>query len=206
MKDPVSYRERIELAPGRRIGIHLDAAEDRKDIEAVLAGSTEAFNRLVKRYQRPVYYLALRMLRVPEDADDVTQKTFVKAYRALAGFRFESSFKTWLCAIAINLCRTELMKTKRPTEELSDRISDGGFEERQAAEERAYQKAHLEAALERLPPRQKEVVALRIYQEMPFKDIAKALKSTETAVKVNFHHAMKSLRDWIQKKVHHEPL
>ena len=181
-------------------------AEDRKDIEAVVAGDREAFTNLVKRYQRPIYYLALRMLRVPEDADDVTQKTFVKAYRALAGFRFESSFKTWLSAIAINLCRTELMKTKRPTEELSDRISDGVYEQSQVTEEHAYQRAHLETALERLPPRQKEVVTLRIYQEMPFKDIAKALKSTETAVKVNFHHAMKSLRDWIQKKVHHEPL
>ena len=98
------------------IGSTLDPLEDRRDIDAVLAGDNDAFSRLVKRYQRPIYYLSLRMLRVPEDADDVTQKTFVKAFRALAGFRFESSFKTWLSAIAINLCRTELMKTKRPTE------------------------------------------------------------------------------------------
>ncbi len=180
--------------------------EDRRDIEAVLAGNTAAFNRLVQRYQRPIYYLSLRMLRVPEDADDVTQKAFVKAYRALSGFRFESSFKTWLSAIAINLCRTELMKSKRPMEELPENLADHGSEDREAGEERAYQRAHLEAALDRLPPRQKEVVTLRIYQELPFKEIAKALNSTETAVKVNFHHAMKSLRDWIQKKVHHEPM
>ncbi|MFO1462747.1 MAG: RNA polymerase sigma factor [bacterium] len=180
--------------------------EDRRDIDAVLAGDLAAFNRLVQRYQRPIYYLALRMLRVPEDADDVTQKTFVKAFRALGGFRFESSFKTWLSAIAINLCRTELMRAKRPMDELPENLPDRGHEERRVEEERAFQRAHLEAALERLPPRQKEVVTLRIYQELPFKEIAKALNSTETAVKVNFHHAMKSLRDWIQKKVHHEPL
>jgi len=180
--------------------------EDRRDIEAVVAGRSSAFNEIVKRYQRPIYYLSLRMLRSPEDADEVTQKTFVKAYRALAGFRFESSLKTWLSAIAINLCRTELMRSKRKMEELPENLADRGYEESQEGEEKAYQKAHLEAALERLPPRQKEVVILRIHQEMPFKDIAKTLNSTETAVKVNFHHAMKSLRDWIQKKVHHEPL
>jgi len=180
--------------------------EDRKDIETVLAGNSAAFNHLVQRYQRPIYYLALRMLRQPEDADEVTQKTFVKAYRALSGFRFESSFKTWLSAIAINLCRTELMKAKRKMEELPANLPDPHYEQREAGEEQQYQKAHLEAALGRLPPRQKEVVTLRIYQELPFKEIARLLNSTETAVKVNYHHAMKSLRDWIQKKVHHEDL
>ncbi|HKX12637.1 MAG TPA: sigma-70 family RNA polymerase sigma factor [bacterium] len=183
-----------------------DREEDRKDIEAVLAGSAEAFDRLVRRYQRPIYYLSLRMLRQAEDADEVTQKTFVKAYRALAGFRFESSFKTWLCAIAINLCRTELVKAKRNMEELPLNLPDPAFEERQVEEERAFQKAHLEAALADLPPRQKEVVLLRLQQELPFKEIARLLKSTETAVKVNFHHAMKSLRGWIQKKVRNDSM
>jgi RNA polymerase sigma-70 factor, ECF subfamily len=177
--------------------------EDRQDIEAVLSGSSEAFSNLVKRYLKPIYYLALRMLRNPQDADDVTQKTFLKAYRALSGFQFRSSFKTWLSAIAINLCRTELMRTKRPMIELPESLSDMGYEKQREKEDEDSRKFVLKQALEDLPLRQKEVVMLRIYQELPFKEIAEALQSTETAVKVNFHHAMKSLKTSIGKKVRH---
>ncbi len=178
--------------------------EDRRDIESILSGESAAYSRLVQRYQRPIYYLALRMLRNPEDADEVAQKTFVKAYRALSGFRFEASFKTWLTTIAINLCRTELMKAKRQMVELPDNLADPGSKEKGEEEQREYQRTHLRACLDRLPPRQKEVVTLRINQEMPFKEIAKVLNSTETAVKVNFHHAMKSLREWVTRQVKDE--
>lgn len=178
--------------------------EDRKDIEAVLAGQTEAFSRLVQRYQRPIYYIALRMLKRMEDADEITQKTFLKAYRALAGFEFRSSFKTWLTAIALNLCRTELMKPRREIVELPVHLVDPKYEERKEVEEKEFQKAQLNEALERLPQRQREVVTLRIYQDLPFKEIAVALDSTLTAVKVNFHHAMKSLKVWIRKQADHD--
>jgi RNA polymerase sigma factor, sigma-70 family len=180
--------------------------EDRKDIEAVLAGNTEAFGNLIKRYQRPIYYLALRMLRQPEDADDVTQKTFLKAYRALAGFEFRSSFKTWLSAIAINLCRTELMRPRRLTVELPENLPNADFDNQAGREDHEFQRHYLKEALENLPQRQKEVVLLRIYQEMPFKEIAQALESNETAVKVNFHYAMQSLKKAIQKRIRRDTL
>lgn len=180
--------------------------EDRKDIEAVLAGRTEAYENLIKRHQRSIFYLALRMLRRAEDADEVTQKAFLKAYRALGGFEFRSSFKTWLSAIVMNLCRTELMKAKHVMVELPETLSDRGFEEQRGKDEQEHQKFYLREALEKLPLRQKEVVMLRIYQELPFKEIAEILNSNETAVKVNFHHAMQSLKKAIQKKVRHESL
>jgi len=69
-----------------------------------------------------------------------------------------------------------------------------------------YKRGQLREALESLPQRQREVVTLRIYQEMPFKEVAKTLGSNETAVKVNFHHAMKSLKEWMAKKVKNEEL
>ncbi len=174
--------------------------EDRQTIEAILKGQTGLYSDLVKKYQRFVYYMALRMLRNSEDADEVTQKAFLKAYRALSGFRFESSFKTWLTTIALNLCRSELMRAKREMIELPPTLADPGFERGKEQEEAESQKAQLNKLLERLPPRQREVVMLRIYQELPFKEIATSLKSNETAVKVNFHHAMVSLREWIRKK------
>jgi len=174
--------------------------EDRQTIEAILKGETDRYSELVKKYQRFVYYMALRMLRNSEDADEVTQKAFLKAYRALGGFRFESSFKTWLTTIALNLCRSEWMRTKRETVELPPNLADPGDEARREQEDAEHHKAYLGKLLERLPPRQREVVTLRIYQELPFKEIATLLKSNETAVKVNFHHAMVSLKEWTRKR------
>jgi RNA polymerase sigma-70 factor (ECF subfamily) len=174
--------------------------EDRQEIEAILNGNSALYSNLVKKYQRFLYFMTLRMLRNAEDADEVTQKAFLKAYRALPGFRFESSFKTWLTTIALNLCRSELMKSKREMVEIPPNLADPGFENRKEQEEAEHQKADLNRLLDRLPPRQKEVVTLRIYQELPFKEIARLLKSNETAVKVNFHHAMVSLRNWIRRR------
>jgi len=174
--------------------------DDRQLIESVIAGHSEAFNELVKRYQRPIYYLALRMLKNTENADEVTQKAFLKAYRALSGFQFKSSFKTWVTAIALNLCRTELMKPKREMVELPIHLPNESEDDEREREETQDRRALLAEGLTELPLRQKEVVTLRIYQEMPFKEIAQALESTESAVKVNFHHAMKSLKEWIQQR------
>lgn len=174
--------------------------EERQLIEKVLAGNLEAFNQIVKSYQRPIYYLALRMLKNPESADEVTQKTFLKAYRALSGFQFKSSLKTWLSAIALNLCRTELMRPKRDMVELPEQLPDTNPHDERELDELDHRKKTLQLGLEELPQRQKEVVMLRIYQELPFKEIAEALNSTESAVKVNFHHAMKSLKEWIANR------
>ncbi len=180
--------------------INKSNTEDRDIIERILEGKSEDYALLVEKYQRPIFFLALRMLKNPETADEVTQKAFLKAYRALAGFQFQSSLKTWLSAIVLNLCRTELMKKKRDMVELPLQLPDSSMEERNERDEKAHQRYYLQKAVDKLPLRQKEVVNLRIYEEMPFKEIAEALKSTESAVKVNFHHAMKSLREWIQER------
>lgn len=174
--------------------------DDRRWVKEVLSGNLSAFNHIVLTYQRPIYFLALRMLKNQELADDITQKTFLKAYRALSGFQFKSSLKTWLSAIALNLCKTELMRPRREMVELSENLAQGNADDQRDREEQDHRRHQLQQALERLPERQKEVVILRIYQEMPFKEIAEALDSSESAVKVNFHHAMKSLKTWILKR------
>jgi RNA polymerase sigma-70 factor (ECF subfamily) len=177
--------------------------EDKKWVAEVLAGNLGAFDKIVQSYQRAIYFLALRMVKNQELADDITQKTFLKAYRALSGFQFKSSLKTWLFAIALNLCKTELMRPRREMVELSENLPNPntlGGEGNREADEQAHRRHLLQVALERLPERQKEVVILRIYQELPFKEIAETLDSTESAVKVNFHHAMKSLKAWILKR------
>ncbi len=181
--------------------------EDKTLVMAVLGGDSRAFGEIVRRYQRPLYFLALRLLHNSQSADDITQKAFLKAYRALAGFQFRSSLKTWLMTIALNLCRTELARPKREeAEEWIEDLPDASVEQRGEQEEMEAQRSKLHRAMEKLPPRQREVVVLRIYQEMPFQEIATVLNSTESAVKVNFHYAMKSLRLWVQSQEQNEGL
>ncbi|MCB1214851.1 MAG: sigma-70 family RNA polymerase sigma factor [Deltaproteobacteria bacterium] len=169
-------------------------------VKAAAQGETKAFELLVKKYQRYVYFLSMRMVGSETLADDITQRAFMKAYRALSKFEFRSSFKTWLSVITLNLCRTELAKKKRIQVEVPEGLSDDSEEKQEAYEDLAHQRYYLKQALEHLPARQKEVVILRIYQEKTFKDIASMLESSESAVKVNFHYAMKSLREWVKKR------
>ncbi|HWM84920.1 MAG TPA: sigma-70 family RNA polymerase sigma factor, partial [Kofleriaceae bacterium] len=89
------------------------AARDAALVARYRAGDRSAFEDLVRRYQRPLYYLALRYVRVEADAADLAQRTLVKVYGALAGFRADSSFRTWLYRIAINLCLNHLRDRKR---------------------------------------------------------------------------------------------
>src|SRR5438445_4128928 len=85
-------------------GIKPDAAEDRKLVRSAQRGDAQAFRRLVEKYQRRVYQLALGMLKDPDDAMDISQETFVRVHRYLPSFKGDSSFFTWTYRIAMNLC------------------------------------------------------------------------------------------------------
>src|SRR4029453_7400701 len=76
-------------------------------------GDTESFNQLVKRWERPIFALAYRTLGREEDARDVTQETFLRAFRALSGFKGDAKFSSWLYRIALNLCRDWMRKERR---------------------------------------------------------------------------------------------
>jgi len=174
--------------------------EDRSLIEEVLSGRLEAFEGLIRKYQKPIFYFVQRMLRRQEDSDDVTQKTFVQAYRNLAKFRFESSFKTWLTKIAINLARNQLRILSRSFFELDDQVADEKTQNEMERREGEEEKIWLKQALDGLPPTQKEVVVLRIYDELSFKKIAQVVGSNEGTAKVNFHHGMRRLKEMYEKR------
>ena len=76
-------------------------------------GDTDSFNQLVKRWERPIFALAYRTLGREEDARDVTQETFLRAFRALSGFKGDAKFSSWLYRIALNLCRDWMRKERR---------------------------------------------------------------------------------------------
>jgi len=178
----------------QREGDDAPADLDLRLVDRFRAGEARAFDELVRRHQRPLYHLCMRYLRNQADAKDVTQRAFVKAFRGLDGFRGESSFRTWLYRIAINLALNHLRDHRReqPAEiadELLSRRATGP--QRIIGDEEA---ARLRAAIDDLPPRQRMVLELRVYDELSFREVADLVGSTENAAKVNFHHAVKRLR------------
>lgn len=176
------------------------AQRDAALISRYLAGERRAFDELVRHYQKPIYHLAYRYLRSEADAKDLTQRTFLKVYGALPRFRAEASFRTWIYRIAINLCLNELRDRRRG--EASDRpevieqaLAPPPDVESLDAQARG---AWLRRAIASLPPKQRMVLELRIYDELPFREVAELVGSTENAAKVNFHHAVKRLRALVE--------
>lgn len=176
------------------------AARDGIDAELVnrfRAGERAAFDGLVQRHQRSIYYLVLRYVGNEADAADVTQKAFVRAFTSISGFRGESSFRTWLYRVAINLALNHLRDHRRRA---ATALADVGEHELMVAPQGlagiadGQDAATLRRAVAELPPKQRMVLELRIYDELSFREVAELSGCTENAAKVNFHHAIKRLR------------
>jgi RNA polymerase sigma-70 factor (ECF subfamily) len=169
--------------------------EDALAVERYRSGDARAFDGLVRKYQRPIYYLALRYVKNADDAKDVAQRAFVRAYQALGGFRGASSFKTWLYRIAVNSSLNHLRDhvRERPAEIADDALvaEAVGAARLDAGDDRR----RLLAALEILPPKQRLVVELRVFEDLSFKEVAEVAECSENAAKVSFHYAVKKLRE-----------
>jgi RNA polymerase sigma-70 factor (ECF subfamily) len=159
-------------------------------------GEEKAFNELVNLYKKRVFQLVLRMVRNREDAMDLTQEVFVKAYHSLKDFRGESGFSTWLHRIAVNLCLNFTQRDKfRSFISLPDLTqpvvsSDSPL--------RDFEKRELDVAIDKtvlsLPKMQRTVFVLRHYQELPYLEIAKMLGKSEGTVKANYFQAVTKLK------------
>lgn len=181
-------RERGD-APGR--------ADDRTDsilVEQFRSGQRRAFDQLVERHQRAIFHLTLRYLRNQADAADITQKTFVRAFQSFERFRGESSFRTWIFRIAINLCLNHIRDHRREqvTEIGEDVLTTPPLGAGRMIRENEARR--LRDALDELPPKQRMVLELRVYDELSFREVAELADCSENAAKVNFHHAVKRLR------------
>ncbi len=167
---------------------------DLRLVQRFRSGEQRAFDELVRRHQRPVFQLCLRYLRNQADAKDVTQRAFVKAFQALEGFRGESSFRTWLYRIAVNLSLNHIRDHKR---EQPAEIRDDQLTRRPTGPQRIISGEDadlLREAIAELPPKQRTVLEMRVYDELSFREVAELMGTTENAAKVNFHHAVKKLR------------
>jgi RNA polymerase sigma-70 factor (ECF subfamily) len=171
------------------------ADEDRELVERCQRGDGAAFDLLVRRYQRPIFHLTRRYLRHDTDAEDVTQRALVQAFLRIGSFRGESKLRSWLYRIAINLALNAVRdraRQNRPTEpEDAPDVADPVV--------LAQSRRRLLHAVDRLSPKQKLVVELRAFEELSFREVAEVVGGTEDAAKVNFHHALKRLRQLLDE-------
>jgi RNA polymerase sigma-70 factor, ECF subfamily len=172
---------------------------DAELVQDCLAGRREAFDRIVERHQRHVYQLCYRFAGNHEDANDLAQDVFIRAYRGLKTFKGQSSLGTWLYRIAVNVCLNKV--GARPRGESLDAllaVSDERIasQEESAAEAvlRGERAAQVRAAIARLPKKQRATLVLRVYHDLPHEQIAGILGSSVGAVKANFFHALNNLK------------
>jgi RNA polymerase sigma-70 factor, ECF subfamily len=167
-------------------------------VEACLANQSGAFDLVVERHRRAVYQLCYRFVSNHEDANDLSQDVFLRAYRGLRSFRGHASLATWLYRIGVNVCLNRLA-AKTPLGKLSEPIDDRQFADLSAMsapdkllkQERA---ARVRAAIAQLPRKQRATLILRTYHEMSHQEIADILGGSVGAVKANFFHALGSLK------------
>lgn len=169
-------------------------------VERFRHGDEGAFNLLVERHKREAYFIALRLTGSHEDARDLAQDAFIRCYRSLEQFRGESSFRTWLYRIVVNLSLNYLKspRVSRRAEwpESGPEELPGGDrdEDPMAALERRQRVGQLRQAIARLPVRQKQTLMLKVYGELKYDEIAEVMRCPVGTAKANFFHAVKRLR------------
>jgi RNA polymerase sigma-70 factor, ECF subfamily len=175
-------------------------ADDRALVEACLDGDKAAFEVLVERHRKQVYQVCYRFVGNHEDASDLAQDVFVRAYRALRTFKGHSAFSTWLYRVAVNVCLNRVAVRQPVLEALDAREHEDTAAERpDRAVLRSERVATVRAAIARLPRKQRATMILRIYHELPHEQIAAILGSSVGAVKANFFHALANLKKLLQE-------
>ncbi len=172
----------------------LGTVSDETLVTRALAGSNRAWLKLVKRYEKRVYNYALRMVGHPDDAFDLMQEVFMGVHRNLAGFRGDAPFPGWLFRIASFRC-TDYLRRKRVHEEYDDEYTttsaEPGPEEQTFA---THANLKITAALQSLPPEQREVVELKFFQHFTFEDIAGQLGISPNTAKTRLYSALRKLK------------
>jgi RNA polymerase sigma-70 factor (ECF subfamily) len=170
---------------------------DKATLDRFRAGDRSAFDDLVRKYEPSIRQLARRYVRVEEDANDIAQRAFVRAFEHVDSFGERSLFRSWLYRITINLALDHARGGhKHETVPIEDDVAftnSLGTERLVAAE--VWRK--VSARLAELPPRQRLVVELRVYHDLSFEEVAAIVGSSEEAAKMNYHHGVKRLREFL---------
>ena len=177
-----------------------EVLSDEELVERGRAGDDAALSELVERHHAAAYRVALSMLQEDDAAQDVVQDAFIKAFRALAGFRGEASFRTWILTIAGNEARGALRRRGRRRETALEDAGPVRSQQKPPDMEAvdAQEAAWARKMMETLPEKQKLSVALRIEEGLSFKEIGEIIGSSEGAARVNYFHGIRRLRELLQ--------
>ena len=182
---------------------------DEEIIKRILKGDQSAFAPLVERYQNYVFTLVLRFIENREDAEEIAQDVFVKAYRSLADFRGDAKFSTWLFTITRTTCLSFLRKKKLDTQSL-DNERTGLQAENQESDfkadlvEQKSRHAMLNKAITMLSPDDAQVLNLFYKGEQTLEEIGKIMRLDPNTVKVKLHRARHRLKEKMEKYFSHE--
>lgn len=173
---------------------------DTQLIERTLGGETDAFNMLVRRWERQIYGLTLRMLGQDDEARDATQETFLSAYRNLSKFRGEAKFSSWIYRIALNICNTKLRGRSRNMVSLEEQYEVSGFELTADTEDlgsniqQEQVTRAVRRALQGLPADMRQVIIMKEYEGLKFAEIADILGIPLSTVKTRMYTGLAELR------------
>ena len=169
------------------------------------AGDLDAFGQVYAEHERHVFRYAYHLLGQRDDADDVKQETFLRAYRAISGFRSDCSMRTWLLRICANLCRDRVKSRERRPEVLFDpqttpdsMIADDHVVDPQDAVEKSFARRTLYRAMRGMPAEQREIIILRDLEEMSYEEIAEVLGCSRPSVKLRLFRARRRLKERVE--------
>lgn len=171
------------------------AGDDRELVREAQAGSERAFNEIVLKYRKSVYLTAVGLISDADEADDIAQDVFVKAYESLSMFRGESAVYTWLYRITVNLCLNRIRKRKVRSfiglDTIAQTMAAPDTDEPAELQEL---NAKLRKAIMELPEKQRIVFILRHFRELPHAEIAKIMDRDVGTIKANYFQAIQKLR------------
>ena len=170
---------------------------DAELVERYLTGDTAAFDEIMIRYERQIYRICYRFVENRDDAMDLGQEVFIKAFEHLATFRRESSLKTWLYRIAMNHCINHVKKHCQEFVEVTE-YTGSVHSSVQAELEDSEQRAHFRRLVKLLPPKQKAILELRINEQLSYEEIAKISGRSISTIKASVFFALEKLRKLVK--------
>ena len=170
---------------------------DSEIVERYFAGDTTAFDELMIRYERQIYRVCYRFVENRDDAMDLAQDVFVKAFEHLPTFRRESSLKTWLYRIAINHCLNHVKKHSQEFVEVTEYTAKVSASAQARLEEQE-RRDHFRRLIKRLPPKQKAILELRINEHLSYEEIARISGRSVSTIKASVFFALEKLRKLVK--------
>jgi len=180
-------------------------SDDRDIIESFIKGNKNAFNLIVLKYQKRIYWVIRKFVLDHDDADDITQEVFLKLYKSLDNFRGESALFTYMYKMAVNFSLNHIKKTKTTSVNKTD-IDSEAFriksDDANADEkfDKNINEEIIRKAIESLPVQQRTVFTLRFYEELSYEEIAKITETSIGGLKANYFHAFKKIQTILKGK------